>query len=151
MLMRKKREVDPRAPVPLKLPPHPIPVSWGKVIAPYKPQSEIDAAFEALPDCVHVKRDIVADAETLHASLGGDFLAVHANPPWDIERSPDRGGVTVEDIARIPFEKLAPYGFVFMWVEKENLSEVCDVMSAKQVRSIHWSPYDRVGEVDADP
>ena len=76
---------------------------------------------------------------------------MHANPPWDIERSPDRGGVTVEDIARIPFEKLAPYGFVFMWVEKENLSEVCDVMSAKQVRSIHWSPYDRVGEVDADP
>jgi hypothetical protein len=38
-----------------------------------------------------------------------------------------------------------------MWVEKENLSEVCDVRSAKQVRSIHWSPYDRVGEVDADP
>jgi hypothetical protein len=69
------------------------------------------------------------------------ILAVHVNPPWNIADSPDKGGVTVEQIGTILFQNLAPYGFVFMWVEKENLSVICDVMMKKQfvyVENLTW-------------
>lgn len=138
MLMRKKKVLDPRAPNILKLPPHPIPQSWGRVVEPYRPPAEMDAEKAALPDCVQETLPILSADLT---ALGDDFLAVHCNPPWDIPDSPDRGGVTVEDIAKIPFQKLAPYGFVFMWVEKENLSQVCDVMLEKAfvyVENMTW-------------
>ena len=119
MLMRKKKVLDPRAPNILKLPPHPIPQSWGRIVKPYRPRAELEAEKAALPDCIQKTLPILSQNLT---TLGDDFLAVHCNPPWDIPDSPDRGGVTMEDIAKIPFQKLAPYGFVFMWVEKENLS-----------------------------
>ena len=48
---------------------------------------------------------------------------------------------TVEHVARIPFQKLAPYGFVPRWGEKENLSAVCDVMLKKAfvyVENLTW-------------
>ena len=127
MLMRKKKVIDPREPNILKLPAHPIPESWGKVIRPYRPPSEIEAEKLALPDCEQHVMDIAKNCEKL-TELGTNFLAVHANPPWAIDDSPDKGSITVEMVAKIPFHKLAPYGFVFMWVEKENLSAVCDAM-----------------------
>lgn len=141
MLMRKKKTVDPRAPNILKLPPHPIPVSWGKVIEPYRSPEELEAEKDALPDCVQREMPIVASAEALPSSLGTDFLAVHCNPPWAIDANPDKGDVTTADVAKIPFDELAPYGFVFIWVEKENLSAVCDVMSEKKfvyVENMTW-------------
>ena len=138
MLMRKKKIVDPRAPNVLKLPPHPIPVSWGRVIAPFVPEEEVVAAKEALPDCTQLTLPIL---DTDLTALGTDFLAVHCNPPWFAPLNPDAGDATVEHVARIPFQKLAPYGFVFMWVEKENLSAVCDVMLKKAfvyVENLTW-------------
>ena len=138
MLMRKKKIVDPRAPNVLKLPPHPIPVSWGRVIAPFVPEEEVVAAKEALPDCTQLTLPIL---DTDLTTLGTDFLAVHCNPPWFAPLNPDAGDATVEHVARIPFQKLAPYGFVFMWVEKENLSAVCDVMLKKAfvyVENLTW-------------
>ena len=138
MLMRKKKIVDPRAPNVLKLPPHPIPVSWGRVIEPFAPEEELVAAKEALPDCTQLTLPIL---DTDLTTLGTDFLAVHCNPPWAAPLNPDAGDVTVEQVARIPFQKLAPYGFVFMWVEKENLSAVCDAMLKKSfvyVENLTW-------------
>ena len=140
MLMRKKKIIDPRAPNILKLPAHPIPESWGKVIKPYEPPADIEAAKLALPDCTQRVMDIVKNCEKL-TDLGTDFLAVHANPPWAIDDSPDAGQVTVDAIRKIPFHKLAPYGFVFMWVEKENLSAVCDAMMDQRfiyVENMTW-------------
>ena len=137
--LRKERST--RAPNILKLPPHPIPVSWGKVIEPYRSPEELEAEKDALPDCVQREMPIVASAEALPSSLGTDFLAVHCNPPWAIDASPDKGDVTTADVAKIPFDELAPYGFVFIWVEKENLSAVCDVMSEKKfvyVENMTW-------------
>ena len=138
MLMRKKKIVDPRAPNVLKLPPHPIPVSWGRVIAPFVPEEEVVAAKEALPDCTQLTLPIL---DTDLTALGTDFLAVHCNPPWFAPLNPDAGDATVEHVARIPFQKLAPYGFVFMWVEKENLSAVCDAMMDQRfiyVENMTW-------------
>ena len=105
---------------------------------PYCPPAVIAAEQNALTDCMHVTVPILRTDLTAY---GTDFLAVHVNPPWDIAASPDRGGITLEEIATIPFQKLAPYGFVFIWVEKENLSAVCDVMMRKQfvyVENMTW-------------
>jgi len=47
----------------------------------------------------------------------------------------------VEDIAQLPLETLTPLGFIFIWVEKENLSLVCDVMQEKNfnyVENLTW-------------
>ena len=138
MLMRKKKVVDPTAPNVLKLPAYPIPVSWGRVVAPFKPEEELTKEKVALPDCVEKTMPILQSDLT---QLGTDFLAVHCNPPWAAPLNPDSGNVTVTQIATIPFQKLAPYGFVFMWIEKENLSAVCDIMLAKQfiyVENLTW-------------
>jgi N6-adenosine-specific RNA methylase IME4 len=138
MLMRKKKITDPRVPDVLKLPNHPIPVSWGRVVKPFIPEAEVEREKQALPDCVQKSLPIL---ETDLTALGTDFLAVHCNPPWKVPKNPDAGSVTVDQIAAVPFQKLAPYGFVFMWVEKENLSAVCDVMLKKAfvyVENLTW-------------
>ena len=63
------------------------------------------------------------------------------NQPWKIDQAPDKGNVTLEDIAQLPLETLTPLGFIFIWVEKENLSLVCDVMQEKNfnyVENLAW-------------
>ena len=75
------------------------------------------------------------------SKLSKDYLGVLMNPPWNIDQAPDKGNVTVEDIAQLPLETLTPLGFIFIWVEKENLSLVCDVMHEKNfnyVENLTW-------------
>ncbi|ABO96476.1 predicted protein [Ostreococcus lucimarinus CCE9901] len=113
-------------------------VSYGRVIQPYEPKSVREAKLKQVPDCVHMQTNI---KKMEYESLGKDYLGVLMNPPWDIEDSPDRGDVTLEDIEAIPLEKLTPLGFIFIWVEKENLSKVCDIMDRKNfvyVENLTW-------------
>ena len=138
LFLRKKKFVDPAEPYIIKIPPHPIPVSWGRVIQPYEPKSVRAAKLEAVADCQHMQAKI---KDMAFDQLGTDYLGVLLNPPWNIEDSPDRGDVTVEDIAAIPLEQLTPLGFIFIWVEKENLSHVCDIMDQKNfvyVENLTW-------------
>ena len=138
LFLRKKKFVDPFEPVIIKVPAHPIPVSYGRVIQPYEPKSVREAKLKQVPDCVHMQTNI---KKMEYESLGKDYLGVLMNPPWDIEDSPDRGDVTLEDIEAIPLEKLTPLGFIFIWVEKENLSKVCDIMDRKNfvyVENLTW-------------
>ena len=112
----------------------------GQGHPPVQAPSEIEAEKLALPDCTQHVMDIVKNCEKL-TDLGTDFLAVHANPLGHEPDSPDKGSITVEMVAKIPFHKLAPYGFVFMWVEKENLSAVCDAMMDQKfvyVENMTW-------------
>lgn len=138
LFLRKKKFIDPAEPVIIKVPPHPITTSWGRVIEPYVPKSVREARLAQVPDCVHMQKNIKS---MKYETLGTDYLGVLLNPPWDIENSPDRGDVTVDDIEAIPLEKLTPLGFIFIWVEKENLSKVCDVMHEKNfvyVENLTW-------------
>jgi hypothetical protein len=54
------------------------------------------------------------------AQLGTDFLGVLLNPPWS--------SVTPKQVEALALPKLCPLGFVFVWVEKEVLDQVVDVM-----------------------
>jgi hypothetical protein len=54
--------------------------------------------------------------------LGADFLGVLLNPPWSTS-------VTPAQVASLHLEKVCPLGFIFVWVEKEVLSDVVDVFA----------------------
>lgn len=73
--------------------------------------------------------------------FGKDYLGVFMNLLWDIEDFLDCGDVMLEDIEVISFEKFTLFGFIFIWVEKENLFKVCDIMDWKNfvyVENLMW-------------
>lgn len=68
------------------------------------------------------------------SQLGTAFLGVLLNPPWG-------GALTPSHLAALQLEKLCPLGFVFVWVEKEVLSDVVDVFVKAQfvyVENLTW-------------
>ena len=60
----------------IKVPNAPIPVSWGKVIAPYKPKGVDKEPAHAI---YAEEKDILSSTLTKY---GKDFLAVLLNPPY---------------------------------------------------------------------
>lgn len=79
--------------------------------------------------------------------LGTEFLGVLLNPPW--------GAVTPKHVAELGLPQLCPLGFVFVWVEKEVLDQVVDVLVRLKyvyVENLTWvmmQPNNRVVEADA--
>ena len=75
--------------------------------------------------------------------LGTDFLGVLINPPWHAH-------VTPAHLAALRLDRVCPLGFIFVWVEKEVLSEVMDVFakaSYQYVENLTWvqmTPANRV-------
>ena len=143
-MIRKKKFFDPRELNIFKLPKHdlpsdPLPITWGRAVKPFVPKDVRAKELATVPDCTQLKMKI--DKNMDFSKLSKDYLGVLMNPPWNIDQAPDKGNVTVEDIAQLPLETLTPLGFIFIWVEKENLSLVCDVMHEKNfnyVENLTW-------------
>jgi N6-adenosine-specific RNA methylase IME4 len=143
-MIRKKKNFDPRELNVFKLPKHdlpndPLPITWGRMVKPYIPKEVRDKMDKEVPDFKQFKMKIDKSMDV--SKLSEDYLGILMNPPWKIEQAPDKGNVTVEDIAQLPLERLSPLGFIFIWVEKENLSLVCDVMQEKNfnyVENLTW-------------
>jgi N6-adenosine-specific RNA methylase IME4 len=143
-MIRKKKFFDPRELNIFKLPKHdlpndPLPITWGRAVKPFVPKDVREKELAAVPDCTQLKMKI--DKNMDFSKLAKDYLGILMNPPWNIDQAPDKGNVTVEDIAQLPLETLTPLGFIFIWVEKENLSLVCDVMQEKNfnyVENLTW-------------
>ena len=82
-------------------------------------------------------------------ALGSDFLGVLLNPPW--------ATVTPKQIESLSLPKLCPVGFVFVWVDKEVLDQVVDVlvrMKYMYVENLTWvlmAPNNRVRTAAAHP
>ena len=69
----------------------------------------------------------------MRSQHGDDFLAILVNPPWD--------GIKPGQLAGMQLEKHCPLGFIFVWVEKEVLSDVVDVFAAASfvyVENLTW-------------
>ena len=67
------------------------------------------------------------------AQLGTEFLGVLLNPPWV--------SVTPKQIEGLALPKLCPVGFIFVWVEKEVLDQVVDVLVQQKyvyVENLTW-------------
>lgn len=140
--------------VQLRVPPPPIPVSWGRTVAPYVPphlrgqrqmavpvppallkaiqdgtRTGLDA--EAMQRCTYCEARAVPDADwaTLvpggSTGSGGGFLAALINPGWECE---GRGDAAVQRLARVPLRRLVPRGFLFVFVEKQHVQALCRLM-----------------------
>ena len=87
--------------------------------------------LSAVPDSVQEARDVCGIDPAL---LGTDYLGVLLNPPWN-------ANVTAEHVAALHLERVCPLGFIFVWVEKEVLSDVVDVLvkaSFVYVENLTW-------------
>ena len=65
--------------------------------------------------------------------LGTEFLGVLLNPPW--------ASVTPKQVEGLSLPKLCPVGFIFVWVEKEVLDQVVDVLVQQKyvyVENLTW-------------
>ncbi|KAL4447954.1 hypothetical protein ABPG75_005173 [Micractinium tetrahymenae] len=156
LLRRRVRGGDSREEiVQLRVPPPPIPVSWGRTVAPYVPphlrgqrqmavpvppallktiqdgtRPGLDAA--AMQRCTYREERAAQDADWAQllpssgsSSSGGGFLAVLVNPGWECE---GRGDAAVQRLARVPLRRLVPRGFVFVFVEKQHVQALCRLM-----------------------
>ncbi len=86
-------------------------------------------------------------------NLAQSVEAILINPPWAV-RDPNGAGVTVDDFARIPFDKsLIHDGIVFVWAEKVLIHPLMKAMAAKgfdYIENVVWGflDRDRVGMVE---
>mmetsp|Transcript_7895 Transcript_7895/g.10684 ORF Transcript_7895/g.10684 Transcript_7895/m.10684 type:complete len:261 (+) Transcript_7895:45-827(+) len=128
LVMTKRVQVyDPFALLQIRVPNPPLPVSWGKVIQPYKPVLEED--LKPREHSVYVEEKDMLNADLTR--LGKKFMAVLIDPPYLGHFSadcPGARGVTVKDLEKLNLPKICPIGFIFIWVDKALLSDVVYLM-----------------------
>jgi len=112
-LVRKKVKVsDPNQLEYIRVP-MPLPLSWGRTIAPFKKPV--------------VKADRGVEGEASGKSLAE---AVLVNEAWykDIGDSSKISANAMKRLSSVAFNKVVPYGFVFVWTPKELVHPVCKLM-----------------------
>ncbi|KAK9840812.1 hypothetical protein WJX81_006676 [Elliptochloris bilobata] len=133
LIRRKVKAVDKNALVHIKVP-LPLPLSWGRTVAPYAPPSErvlsapaaacgdenVDAnadpvARAAQTEAVGIVADDVVKADW--SSLKTRFQAVLVNGGWEVD-----GGDAAARLAKVPLPRLVPVGFVFVWAQKHHVA-----------------------------
>jgi len=131
---KRVRQIDPNEPSFVKIPPLPVPISWAKMIKPYvkspptPPGSnnmEIDILTE-LPKQVNIT----------------DYLGVLIDPPWKVGNKTGKGYIDARDLEKLPLKSITA-GYVFLWVEKEVISEAIKLMDHKfnftYVENLVWA------------
>eukprot|EP00735_Rhodelphis_limneticus_P011345 TRINITY_DN4430_c0_g1::TRINITY_DN4430_c0_g1_i1::g.7299::m.7299 TRINITY_DN4430_c0_g1::TRINITY_DN4430_c0_g1_i1::g.7299 ORF type:complete len:470 (-),score=90.81,sp/Q8C3P7/MTA70_MOUSE/24.51/5e-07,MT-A70/PF05063.9/8.8e-11 TRINITY_DN4430_c0_g1_i1:275-1567(-) len=145
MALRRKKKVDQFEAKWTRMP-NPMPATWATFVRNGPQQAAERARLEAHPDqWRHIQADLMASdlSSVLLQHTSQKFLCALVNPPWKCERckvAPEHQ-VTIADIARLKLEKAIPYGFIFMWVEREHTMDVFDFMTSKgfnYVESIAW-------------
>lgn len=133
-LVRKKvKIVDPNEIQYIRLPVPPLPLSWGRTIAPYGLE-EAPTQEEILHD------DAVAEAVLVNAAWYRGYSSEDA----------------IKRISSVSFEKMVPYGFVFVWTPKELIHPVCKLMQKKgyaYIENLTWvwmQPNNTIAEVDSE-
>lgn len=56
------------------------------------------------------------------------FQGVLIDAPWKLPGSTDKRCISPRQLEKIPFKSIVPVGFIFMWVEKEVISDVVRTM-----------------------
>lgn len=117
LVRRRIKVADPNAIQFIRIPPPPIPLSWGRVIAPYTPPRQEKTAF-----CINVP-----DMKKLSAPMLPDSVAeaILINSAWYRGYTHDEA---MTRISSVSFKSLVPYGFIFVWTPKELVHPVCKLM-----------------------
>ena len=125
-LVRKKVKVsDPNQLEYIRVP-MPLPLSWGRTIAPFK-----KPVFKA---------DMGVEGEASGKSLAE---AVLVNEAWykDISDSSKISADAMKRLSAVSFNKVVPYGFVFVWTPKALIHPVCKLMQTQgfaYVENLTW-------------
>jgi N6-adenosine-specific RNA methylase IME4 len=134
-LVRKKVKVaDPNEIQYIRVP-NPLPLSWGRTIAPFK------------KPVAHQPRGI---EDTLEKTVAEAILV---NEAW--YQGCDANGA-MKRLSAVAFEKLVPYGFIFVWTPKELVHPVCKLMLKKgfaYIENLTWvwmEPNNTIAENDSE-
>ncbi|KAJ3055550.1 hypothetical protein HK097_010158 [Rhizophlyctis rosea] len=131
----KKRisAVDPSLPTYVRIPPVPVPRSWLKVIQPYVPASTTTEGSR------YFESDILSFP---FKTLGKKFQVIHMNPPFLLPKEPPTPGkISVDQFATLPITSLIPYGFLFIWSEKEltpHILQAAERWGFRYVENFCW-------------
>ncbi len=154
----------------LRIPPPPLPPAWARTVMPYIPKhlygtthpylptvrgdmdlngAAADNADAPLPPCTqHIVPDIAALPPT---TLQRDYLAVLVNPGWEASggvqppikqqsRDADDAHI-VSKLSALQLHRACPSGFVFIWVDKQHIAPVMDLMYRWKfvyVENLNW-------------
>lgn len=124
-IKRKIRLIDPHETIYVRIPPHPIPRSWAKTIQPYsEPPAIVEGSvYKEVPEILNF--DL--------RSLGGDYDCILMNPPWHLHHLVNENIPATDsfDLRRLNIDdRVIRRGFIFIWVEKEVISEVIKIMAS---------------------
>jgi hypothetical protein len=162
---RRVKVADPDEIVRVVVPPAPIPPSWGRAVAPYRPalpstppaaaaapaskaaaaraadenagaangQTAVVAAAAAAAagaagPCDYRETASMARFDYASLPLMGKYLAVLISQGWEAACGDDPAAATAA-LSKLPVPRMAPTGFVFIWVPKHFVHSV-----VKQVR-----------------
>jgi len=130
-LVRKKVKVnDPNQLEYVRIP-NPLPLSWGRTIRPFVRKVEVereeDSAAENGADGKK-QRDVVAEAVLVNEAWYKDGVSLISND-------------AMKRLSAVSFNKVVPYGFVFVWTPKELIMPVCKLMQKQgfaYVENLTW-------------
>jgi N6-adenosine-specific RNA methylase IME4 len=141
-LVRKKVKVaDPNEIQYIRVP-NPLPLSWGRTIAPYSKKLAGEEKHRGLEEIESTGNESNVVAE-----------AVLVNAAWYKGCNLDRA---LKRISAVAFEKIVPYGFVFVWTPKELVHSVCKLMQKKgfaYIENLTWvwmEPNNTITESDSE-
>mmetsp|Transcript_2503 Transcript_2503/g.3308 ORF Transcript_2503/g.3308 Transcript_2503/m.3308 type:complete len:424 (-) Transcript_2503:40-1311(-) len=137
---KKIREVDPNEPVFMRVPPEPIPISWGKLIHPYSDDTPPANVFK------YVEADILS-YDFKKELKQCELQAILMDPPWRLPGSKDHSpkSVTADMIEKMKLQSMIPKGLIFMWVEKEVIIDAVTMMENwgfQYVENLVWLKQD---------
>lgn len=121
-IRRKVQVIDPNAIITVKMPQAPLPLSWGRTIAAYRPKQTRQRNQQVLRDNIL--------SGNVAKKLGRSFLGVLINPGWEEEalKLCGREEASPQLLERLDLPSLCPSGFVFIWVNKRLISGVMELM-----------------------
>lgn len=123
LVRRKVKIADPNEIQYIRIPPSPIPLSWGRTVAPLTPQKQEG----------HKESAVVIEVDSV-TKLNPSMLphavceGVLVNSKWYRGLNHD---AAIQRLESLPLKRIVPYGIVCVWTPKELVQQVCKTMLQK--------------------
>lgn len=129
---RKVQVPDPDEIVQIRIPPPPLPVSWGRTVRPYTAHNGKARDLEgnqpvsdgAPPSTFYMEIQSMEEFDSRALPLR-NYQAALINVGW---ATPKDGRDPLSSLSGICVPKLVPEGFIFIWTPKQYIHSVCKRM-----------------------
>jgi N6-adenosine-specific RNA methylase IME4 len=154
LVRRRVRVAGPDELVHVRVPPAPLPRSWGRAVRPYAPAGLLPPAAATPEDAA---RTLVADSVEAvpRGELFGDakrpFLAAMVGAGW--ARDAGDAGAAAR-LAALDLKRLVPDGFLFIWAPPRRLAEACRAAKGhgfSYIENLTWVQICPGGRILAEP